>query len=104
MINCSVCVQKLDGVFDVRIYPSQFSIASLLEDCRNENTGQIRLRKLNRLLNKMDSEKIRERRADYLRIYHEANVMYYRGKGISFTEMLILLAHHKLIDDWEALG
>ncbi|KAG6372714.1 Ion transport protein-domain-containing protein [Boletus reticuloceps] len=100
---------KLDGVFEVRIYPSHYSISSILEACQDKSTkdnetGGIHVRKLNRLLSKIDFEDIRMRRAVYMRIYHEANVMYYRGKGISFTEMLMLLAHHKLIDDREALG
>ena len=47
---------------------------------------------------------IRRRRAVYMRIYHEATVMYRQGKGIPFTEMLLLLAHHTLINDREALG
>ncbi|KAF8452208.1 Ion transport protein-domain-containing protein [Boletus edulis BED1] len=100
---------KLDGVFEVRIYPPHYSISSILEACQDKSnkdneTGGIHVRKLNRLLSKIDFEDIRMRRAVYMRIYHEANVMYYRGKGISFTEMLMLLAHHKLIDDREALG
>lgn len=67
--------------------------------------GGVRARKLNKLLDKIDYGAIRKRRAAYMRIYHEANALYHhRGKGISFTDMLVLLAHHKLIDDREALG
>jgi hypothetical protein len=107
--NVHRCVQKLSGVFEVRVYPSQYSTASILAACQDKSrkgnkTGGIHVRKLNKLLNKIDFGVIRKRRAVYMRIYHEANVMYYRGKGISFTDMLVLLAHHKLIDDREALG
>ena len=103
------CVQKLTGVFEVRVYPSQYSTASILAACQDKSkkgnkTGGIHVRKLNKLLNKIDFGVIRKRRAVYMRIYHEANVMYYRGKGISFTDMLVLLAHHKLVNDREALG
>ncbi|KAF8548118.1 hypothetical protein OG21DRAFT_1489654 [Imleria badia] len=100
---------KLSGVFEVRIYPSHYSTASILAAChdksnKNSKTGGINLRKLNKLLNKIDFRMIRRRRAVYMRIYHEANAMYYQSKGISFTEMLVLLAHHTLINDREALG
>ncbi|KAF8122971.1 Ion transport protein-domain-containing protein [Boletus edulis] len=100
---------RLDGVFEVRIYPPQYSIPAILAACRDKSkkdnrTGGINMRKLKGLLNKIDFEEIRKRRAVYMRIYHEANAMYCRDKGISFTDMLVLLAHHKLINDHEALG
>lgn len=92
----------------MRIYPSEHSIPAILAACRDKSrkdkTGGIHVRKLNKLLNQIDFREIRKRRAVYMRIYHEANVTYHRGKGISFTEMLVLLAHHKLINDREALG
>ena len=93
----------------MRIYPSQYSVSSILATCQDKSkkgnkTGGIHVRKLNKLLNNIDFEAIRKRRAVYMRIYHEANVMCYQGKGISFTDMLVLLAHHKLINDHEALG
>ncbi|KAG8215839.1 Ion transport protein-domain-containing protein [Butyriboletus roseoflavus] len=100
---------KLSGVFEVRIYPPQYSTTSILAACqdkskKDDKTGGIHVRKLNRLLNKIDFKEIRKRRGVYNRIYHEANVMFYRRGGISFTDMLVLLAHHKLIDNREALG
>ena len=111
LIVRSPCVlsQKLSGVFEVRIYPPQYSTTSLLAACQDKSkkdgkTGGIHVRKLNRLLKKIDFGEIRKRRALYTRICHEANMMYYRGSGISFTDMLALFAHHKLIDDREALG
>ena len=61
------------------------------------------MRKLNKLLNNIDFGAIWKRRVMFIRIYHEATVMCYQGKGISFTDMLVLLAHHKLINDHEAL-
>ncbi|KAH0835701.1 Ion transport protein-domain-containing protein [Lanmaoa asiatica] len=100
---------RLSGVFEVRVYPPEYSTASILAACqdkseRGNKTGGIHVRKLNKLLNKIDFGAIRRRRAVYMQIYHEANVMFYRSGGISFTDMLVLLAHHKLIDDREALG
>lgn len=61
------------------------------------------LRKLNAALNKIDYTEIRRRRNLYSRLYHEANITHEQGKGISFTNMLMLLAHHKLIEDKDAL-
>lgn len=59
--------------------------------------------KLNRILGGIDNVKIRKRRTLFSRIYHEAMISQEPGKGISFTNMLLMLAHHKLIDDREAL-
>ncbi|KAN0082765.1 hypothetical protein V8E55_008560 [Tylopilus felleus] len=99
---------KLSGVFKVRIYPSQYSVSSILATCQDKSkkgnkTGEIHVRKLNKLLNNIDFGAIWKRRVMFIRIYHEATVMCYQGKGISFTDMLVLLAHHKLINDHEAL-
>jgi voltage-dependent calcium channel len=60
------------------------------------------LAKLNAILDGIDYTKIRKRRAIYCRLYHEASISHGR-RGISFNDMLILLAHHKLIIDGEAL-
>lgn len=59
--------------------------------------------KLSKVLSGIDSVKIRKRRMLYSRVYHEAMISQEPGKGISFTNMLLMLAHHKLIDDREAL-
>lgn len=61
------------------------------------------LYKLNRSLAGIDNASIRKRRTLYSKVYHEAMISQEPGKGISFTGMLVLLAHHKLIDDREAL-
>lgn len=63
----------------------------------------IDLEKLHRTLDGVDYTSIKKKKAIYSRLYHEANVTHHSGKGISFTEMLLLLAHHKLIVDRDAL-
>ena len=63
----------------------------------------IDLYKLDRLLSGIDHKAIRKRATIYSRLYHEALISQEPGKGISFTNMLLMLAHHKLIDDREAL-
>lgn len=61
--------------------------------------------KLDKELDRIDFKESQRRRALYMRIYHEANLMCCRPdkKGISFTEMLELLAHYKLVNDDKAL-
>lgn len=55
------------------------------------------------LLGGIDRVAIKRRKNLYNRLYHEARISHEPGKGISFTNMLLLLAHHKLIVDREAL-
>ena len=66
-------------------------------------TGGIDVVKLQRILNGLDNAKVRKRKTLYARMYNEAMISQEPGKGISFTHMLLMLAHHKLIDDREAL-
>jgi len=65
---------------------------------------KIDLGKLETALQSMDPNQIRQRRALYNRLYHEARLSFERGRGISFTNMLLMLAHNKLIADKEALS
>ncbi|KAJ6583225.1 hypothetical protein B0H10DRAFT_2340382 [Mycena sp. CBHHK59/15] len=60
------------------------------------------LNKLEKILKGIDYTSIRKRRAVYSRLYHEASISQH-GRGISFMDMLLLLAHHKLIVDRDAL-
>jgi len=61
------------------------------------------LTKLKHTLDGVNYTAVKKRKALYGRLYHEANVTHHSGKGISFTEMLLLLAHYKLIVDRDAL-
>jgi voltage-dependent calcium channel len=63
----------------------------------------IDLSRLHMALSTLDAETTRQRRLLYNRLYHEARLTFERGKGISFTNMLLMLAHNKLITDKEAL-
>ncbi|KAG2155280.1 Ion transport protein-domain-containing protein [Suillus bovinus] len=104
---------KLNGVFEVRIYPTEYSVPSVVSTCKDiqkiatkegakvETT--LNTRKLNKVLRKIDFDVIRQRRAVYCRLLHEASIIDSHRKGISFTDMLFLLAHHKLIVDRDAL-
>jgi hypothetical protein len=105
-------LQKLSGIFEVRIYPAEYSVPNILAFCRDPLGEQawspkvvegVDLSKLERMLDTIDYQEIRKRRTVYARLYHEATISHEPGLGISFTNMLILLAHHKLIVDAEAL-
>lgn len=61
------------------------------------------LNKTEAVLSNLDRAAIKRRKNLYNRLYHEARISAEPGKGISFTNMLLLLAHHKLIVDREAL-
>jgi hypothetical protein len=110
----TLSVQKLSGIFEARIYPAEFSIPNIQAACKSSNHYQyawpgrvvdgIDLNKLEKMLKNIDYAAIRKRRAVYIRLYHEATISTNRdGRGISFTDMLFLLAHHKLIVDRDAL-
>ncbi|KAJ6472696.1 Ion transport protein-domain-containing protein [Mycena vitilis] len=104
---------KLSGVFEARIYPAEFSIPNIQALCRPSNDSQysspgrivdgVDLNKLDKVLKNIDYASIRKRRAVYARLYHEASISHQQGRGMSFTGMLFLLAHHKLIVDRDAL-
>ena len=72
-------------------------------DRDNKSTHEINLRSLNATLSAIDYAAVRKRRKLFNRLYQEAIITDQQGEGISFTNMLLLLAHHKLIVDNEAL-
>lgn len=59
--------------------------------------------KLQQITSHIDYTKVRARRQTFARLYNEARISEEPGRGIGFTAMLLLLAHHKLIEDEEAL-
>ena len=63
----------------------------------------IDLTKLKQALDGINYTAVKQQKALYSRLYHEANATHHSGKGISFTEMLLLLAHYKFIVDRDAL-
>lgn len=110
----STISQRLSGVFEARIYPVEYSIPNIMVACKPSAESEytwpssrvvagIDLTKLDNVLSGIDYGSIRRRRAIYSRLYHEASISHQQGRGISFTDMLLLLAHHKLIVDREAL-
>ncbi|KAH9849175.1 Ion transport protein-domain-containing protein [Lenzites betulinus] len=103
---------KLSGIFEVRIYPAEYSahrIMSFSKDPQGRDSWSEKIvegydfNKVEAILSSVDRAAIKRRKNLYNRLYHEARISHEPGKGISFTNMLLLLAHHKLIVDKEAL-
>ncbi|KAK0539429.1 calcium channel protein [Tilletia horrida] len=61
------------------------------------------VKKLRQTLSSFNTADIRRRKDRFNRLYHDAVLQDEDGKGISFTNMLILLARYKLIDESQAL-
>ncbi|SPO30169.1 related to CCH1 - Calcium channel (alpha subunit) [Ustilago trichophora] len=60
--------------------------------------------RLAQALSAVDAEELHMRRERFNRLYHEAVMLMHPRKGISFTDMLLLLARTKLVDETEALN
>lgn len=97
------------------MYPEELSPQGLVQATkmnspliyRSTITGEeievpMNMRRLNAILNNVDYAQVRARRRTYNRLIHEARIVQ-EEHGISFTNMLLLLAHYKLINDSEAL-
>ncbi|KAH8675332.1 ion transporter [Xylariales sp. PMI_506] len=107
---------ELSGVFEMRIYNQEDSVQSILEDIRNEPpqarhasiasasalTG-VDVRKLNERLAKIDVQAVRERRRRFNIFFEEVMVSADPDKGISFTTVLMILAHYNIISDSKSL-
>jgi len=96
---------RLSGVFEVKIYPTEYSIPVLVRSSTADQSSNRRhvvdgldLDALSSNLKSIDVNEIRKRRHLYNRLYHEAIMSDEPRKGISFTNMLLLLAHYKLLD------
>lgn len=132
--------QKLSGLFEVRPYPKEASIASLLaasapspDQLRGSHIidgkrCSIDVHKLNAALNRIDFAAVKKRKNLYNRLvralvqglftpllldryltkqhYNLARYQYQEAaiqERISFTSMMLLLSHYKLIKDDDAL-
>ena len=107
---------ELSGVFEMRIYPPEDSVHQILDDVRedqppsrhasistaNANSG-VNLQRLNRRLDEIDISAVRERRHRYNIFYEEVMVSADPDKGISFTTVLMILAHYNIINDSKSL-
>lgn len=103
---------QLGGIFEVAIYSSEYKIPKILVRCAENQRSTnmwtstvdgVDIDKLNATLSGIDRAATKRRKNLYNRLFHEARISHEPGKGISFTNMLLLLAHHKLIVDRDAL-
>lgn len=111
---------ELSGVFEMRIYTYENSVRQILEDVRETSIPQpasrhasvstalalhndVDIKSLNRRLNEIDVHTVRERRRRYNLFYEEVMVSADPDRGISFTTVLMILAHYNIINDSKSL-
>lgn len=102
-------------MFEVRIYNEYHSVHTIIQQCRKDfdptkvhaqrpmDIDNIDLHLLRNSIDRLPVEEIRERRRSFNILYEEAMMSADDERGISFTAMLLMLAHHKFIDDNKAL-
>jgi voltage-dependent calcium channel len=108
-------LSQLRGIFEVRIYDEYHSVPTILQQCRREadpskihlggahrDVSDIDVRLLRNSIDRLPVEEIRERRRNFNILYEEVMISA-DHRGISFTRMLLMLAHYKFIDDNKAL-
>ncbi|TVY82801.1 Calcium-channel protein cch1 [Lachnellula suecica] len=107
---------ELSGVFEMRIYSHDNSVRRILEDIQTQPTSGritsmstatgasgVNLKALNRRLAQIDPQQVRLSRARYNLFYEEVLVSADVDRGISFTTVLMILAHYNVISDNKSL-
>lgn len=108
---------ELSGVFEMRIYTPENSVRQILEDISQTaiapsrhtsistaaQLNSVNVNSLNRRLEEIDVLAVRERRRKYNIFYEEVMVSADPDKGISFTTVLMILAHYNIINDSKSL-
>ncbi|KAI9814476.1 MAG: calcium channel protein [Thelocarpon impressellum] len=110
---------ELSGVFEMRIYEGDYTVGSILEACRVDATAAARtaaattsppgvvegvdLAKLNARVAAIPVGEVRRRRRKLNVFYEEVMVSAEPAHGISFTSVLMILAHYNVITDTKSL-
>ncbi|EGG06060.1 uncharacterized protein MELLADRAFT_48591 [Melampsora larici-populina 98AG31] len=119
---------RLTGAFNVSIYPPELRLPALLEACTQKpdsvnfedaermhsdtqastsrfspHAPGLDLHELNARLSFLDPTETKARRNLFNHLYQEALMSEKPGRGLSFTGMMLLLAHRKLIEDDQGL-
>lgn len=107
---------ELSGVFEMRIYSHENSVRSILEDVQTQpSNGRItsmasaggvsgvNLKALNERLALIDPLEVRRSRARYNLFFEEVMVSADVDRGISFTSVMMILAHYNVISDNKSL-
>jgi hypothetical protein len=95
----------------MRVYDDEFKFKKLLEDSRPDSTsvparvvdGALDLDKLASRLAQIPVNEIARRRRRLNAFYEEATVSADKNRGMSFTMVLLLLAHYKVINENKCL-
>ncbi|CAK7275009.1 calcium channel protein, partial [Sporothrix epigloea] len=110
---------ELSGVFEMRIYDHEDSVQSILQDVREDETtprarhaslvsqsalAEINLQKLNERINRIDIDRVRERRRRFNVFYEEVMVSADPDRGVCFTTVLMILAHYNIVSDSKSLS
>jgi hypothetical protein len=111
-------LRELSGVFEMRIYDGDYTVKKIIDDCSKTNrpesqfstltvnepaSREIDLAKLNERLDSLPIYEIRRRRARLNQFYEEVLVSSDRDRGIGFNNLLMILAHYKVINDNKSL-
>ncbi|KAL7628229.1 calcium channel protein [Parahypoxylon ruwenzoriense] len=107
---------ELSGIFEMRVYDSEDSVHQILEDIRSDETptrhssiatasglGGVDIQRLNRRLAQIDVRKVQARRRRFNIFYEEVMVSADPVQGISFTMVLMIMAHYNIISDSKSL-
>jgi hypothetical protein len=107
---------ELSGVFEMRIYTQDNSVRRILEDIQSQPTSGritsmssasaatgVNLKALNQRLSQIDPREVQRSRARYNLFFEEVMVSADVDRGISFTTVLMILAHYNVISDNKSL-
>lgn len=108
---------ELSGIFEMRIYDSEDSVGQILDDIKTEEPPSSRhasiattsaldgidIHRLNARLARIDIQKVQERRRRFNIFCEEVMVSADPDRGISFTGVLMIMAHYKIISDSKSL-
>ncbi|CAO3645074.1 unnamed protein product [Mucor hiemalis] len=101
--------RKLQGIFTVRIFPVEYSYKNLVKECStnvvNDDlyANNLDMDALNQKLSLLDKREIHAKRHDLEKIYWETALVESTTRGVSFNQMLLMLAQRKLIVPENAL-
>jgi hypothetical protein len=100
----------------MRIYDGDFTVGRLIEQCSTtarrasnlpipgrEPTSEIDINRLNQCLAALPITEIRRRRRRMNMFCEEVLVSSDPDRGVQFTSLLMILAHHKVINDNKSL-
>lgn len=105
--------KTLSGIFAMRVYEEPFTVHDILDDCRVDPRSHSRkavgivdgvdLDALNRRISKIPIHRIRRQRHIFTLFFEECLVSADKEYGVSFTSVLLILAHYKIINDNKSL-